>query len=52
VNENVWMPKVKHMKARRRNRKRYEIDDTTFFTWKSELQKELPSFWQSMASQS
>jgi hypothetical protein len=25
-----------------------EIDDLTFNQWKSELQKELPSFWQSM----
>ncbi len=25
------------------------IDDQTFYNWKSELQKELPSFWESMS---
>ena len=25
-----------------------EIDESTFIMWKSELQKELPSFWESM----
>jgi len=29
------------------NRKN-DIDDSTFFMWKSELQKELPSFWESI----
>jgi len=26
-----------------------ELDDNTFNMWKSELQKELPSFWDSMS---
>ena len=25
-----------------------DIDNSTFLVWKSELQKELPSFWESM----
>jgi len=25
-----------------------DIDNSTFLLWKSELQKELPSFWESM----
>ena len=25
-----------------------EIDDSTFDSWKSELQKELPNFWEEM----
>jgi hypothetical protein len=25
-----------------------DIDEPTFITWKNELQKSLPSFWQSM----
>jgi hypothetical protein len=29
------------------NRKN-DIDDSTFFMWKSELQKELSSFWESI----
>ena len=27
-----------------------ELDDSTFNVWKSELQKELPSFWEEMNS--
>jgi len=29
-------------------KKEGDIDDVTFGVWKSELQKELPSFWESM----
>jgi len=29
-------------------KKEGEIDDSTFNMWKSELQKELPSFWEEM----
>ena len=28
--------------------KAIELDDSTFNSWKSELKKELPAFWESM----
>ena len=31
-----------------KNSKGIELDDSTFNMWKSELQKELPAFWESM----
>jgi len=31
-----------------KNNREIEMDDQTFNTWKSELQKELPNFWESM----
>ena len=37
-----------HTKFFRNGKKEGEIDDSTFTVWKSELQKELPSFWESM----
>jgi len=39
------MPNSSHVKFYNRNGK---IDDIVFNVWKSELQKELPSFWESM----
>ena len=32
-----------------KNSKDMELDDSTFNMWKSELQKELPTFWESMS---
>ena len=29
-------------------KKKTEIDDDTFFMWKMELKKELPTFWENM----
>ena len=34
----------------RNNKQGTELDDSTFNMWKSELQKELPSFWESMST--
>ena len=31
-----------------KNSKEIELDDSTFNMWKSELEKELPTFWESM----
>ena len=31
-----------------KNPKDIELDESTFHMWKSELQKELPNFWESM----
>jgi len=30
------------------SKKKYHVDESTFLTWKNELQKELPCFWESM----
>jgi hypothetical protein len=30
------------------SKEKVEVDDFTFGIWKSELQKELPSFWESI----
>jgi len=30
------------------NKQENDINDTTFFMWKSELNKELPNFWNSI----
>jgi len=30
------------------NSSKKDLDETTFVVWKNELQKTLPSFWQSM----
>ena len=30
------------------SKKEVEVDESTFNMWKSELKKELPSFWESM----
>ncbi len=37
--------RTKHLKNIKREE---DIDDFTFHIWKSELQKELPSFWESL----
>ncbi len=31
-----------------KNSQEIELDESTFKIWKSELQKELPTFWESM----
>jgi len=49
MNKNVWMPKLKQLEISNVN-KVNNIDDLTFSVWKSELQKELHSFWTSMIS--
>ena len=49
MNKNQWMPKVKQFKLNNVKKGR-DIDDVTFSDWKSELEKELPSFWESMIS--
>ena len=33
-----------------RIRREEELDDSTFNNWKSELEKDLPSFWEEMSS--
>lgn len=46
MNGNVWMPKLNRRKNYRKAKN--DIDEFTFNSWKSELLKELPSFWESM----
>ena len=48
MNKNEGMPREMRTKFFRSMRKEGEIDDFTFHVWKSELQKELPSFWEEM----
>lgn len=48
MEESSWMSKTKYLKIFRNIRNEADIDEKTFNTWKSELQKELPSFWESM----
>jgi len=37
-----------HTKLLRNIKSEEEIEDSTFTAWKSELEKELPLFWESM----
>ena len=46
--DNEGMQMENHTKFFRNGKKEGEIDESTFTVWKSELQKELPSFWESM----
>ena len=48
MEENSWMSKKKYIKILSRIKNESDIDENTFNMWKSELQKELPSFWESM----
>jgi len=46
--DNEGMLMENHTKFFRNGKREGEIDDPTFTIWKTELQKELPSFWESM----
>ncbi len=46
MNGNMWMQNIKQRKNYRKLKN--DIDDSTFVSWKSELLKSLPSFWESM----
>ena len=46
--DNEGMLMENRTKFFRNGRREGEIDETTFTIWKTELQKELPSFWESM----
>lgn len=48
MEENSWMSKNKYIKFFKNIKSEGDIDENTFNIWKSELQKELPSFWESM----
>ena len=42
------MPKEARTKYLKNIKREEDIDDFTFYIWKSELQKELSSFWESL----
>lgn len=42
------MPKDNYTKILGNMKRKADNDDKVFMMWKSELQKELPSFWESM----
>jgi len=46
--DNKGMLMENRTKFLRNGKREREIDDSTFTTWKLELEKELPSFWESM----
>lgn len=49
MKEKYWMmPKELKTKIIRAIKNEFDSDDIDFNIWKSELQKELPSFWESM----
>jgi len=44
--ENIVTPEARSfLKSLKREE---ELDESTFIMWKSELQKDLPTFWESM----
>ncbi len=45
--ENIISPEARSFL--RSIKRKGEIDDHTFDMWKSELQKDLPDFWESMS---
>jgi hypothetical protein len=47
---NNWLQNGKRTPLLRNKKSERDIDDTTFHLWKSELQRELPSFWESILS--
>jgi len=48
LRKNEGMQQYNRTKILRGSKKVGYLDDSTFTIWKSELQKELPSFWESM----
>ncbi len=48
VTKNIGMQIGENIQNLSENKINEDIDESTFILWKSELQKELPSFWQIM----